>query len=105
MTFSIGLICDTQHKNALPLCLVSHFIYYHIECHCTECRYAECRSAEFNTLHLRIGPWPPVNIKLAGYKHPSLSVRSVSDEERVFLDFHLFGVIFSRYVVLLRQMG
>jgi hypothetical protein len=49
-----GLVCDTQHSNAL-LCYyasrsMSCFIYYHAEyryaeCHFAECRYAECRGA------------------------------------------------------------
>ncbi len=35
-----GIICNIQHNNALPLCLVSLFIYYYAKCH-----YADCRSA------------------------------------------------------------
>ncbi len=36
---------DIQHNNALPLCSVSHFIYYYAECHYAECRYADCSGA------------------------------------------------------------
>ncbi len=40
-------ISDSQHKRplALPLCWVSHFIFYYAECHYAERRYAECCSA------------------------------------------------------------
>ncbi len=37
---------ETQHNNAMPWCLVSHFINYYAECYYAECHYAECHYAE-----------------------------------------------------------
>ncbi len=44
-TQQIGLMCDTQHNNALPFWWVSLLLHYYAERHYAECRYAECRGA------------------------------------------------------------
>ncbi len=39
-------INETEHNNALPLCLVLCFICCYAEGYFTECRYAECHYGE-----------------------------------------------------------
>ncbi len=79
-----GIICDTQHNNALPLCWVPHFIHCYAECHYAEGRYAECHSVQtqslahkyytiYNTTELLMGvnvlcnklPFLPLNIDVS----------------------------------------
>ncbi len=43
-------IDDTQHAYALPLCSVSHFMYYYAECHYADFHYADCRDATYNSI-------------------------------------------------------
>jgi len=47
-------ISDIQHKNAMLLCWMWHFIYYYAKCCYAECRYVERRSAIWTSLNSKI---------------------------------------------------
>ncbi len=59
---------DAHHNIALPLCRVSHFIYYYAECHYAECRYAECCSAALLTME--------EGFSRTSYDNPTIIIRT-----------------------------